>query len=383
MKVQTANRLIGVEEYYFSKKMAQIREMNANGLDVINLGIGNPDMEPDKEVIKCVMETAALSTSHGYQPYRGIPELRNAFSEWYKRIFNAKLSPNNEILPLMGSKEGIMHISMAFLNEGDRVLIPNPGYPAYEAAANLCGAKVLYYHLENKNNWLPDIDAIEKQNLAGVKIMWVNYPNMPTGKRASDTLFEQMIAFGRKHNILIINDNPYALILNPKPTSILAVEGAKDIAMELNSLSKSHNMAGWRIGMVGGSAENIDAILKVKSNMDSGMFLPLQMAGVKALGLGKDWHEKLNNAYAERRKTVFELLNKLGSKYEAEQSGLFIWSSVPEKWGNSEEYSDFLLEKYKLFITPGIIFGSNGKMHIRTSLCVSEERLKECLRRVS
>jgi LL-diaminopimelate aminotransferase len=383
MKVQTANRLIGVDEYYFSTKMAQIREMNSKGLDVINLGIGNPDMEPDKEVINCAISATGMATSHGYQPYRGIPELRSAFSEWYKRIFNVNLSPNNEILPLMGSKEGIMHISMAFLNERDGVLIPNPGYPAYEAAANLCGAKVVYYHLDNKNSWQPDFEAIEKLNLAGIKIMWVNYPNMPTGKRASGSLFEQLIAFGKKHNILIINDNPYALILNPKPTSILAVEGAKDFALEMNSLSKSHNMAGWRIGMVGGSAENIDAILKVKSNMDSGMFLPLQMAGTKALGLGKDWYEKLNKSYAERRKIVFELLNNLGSEYEPEQSGLFIWSSVPEKWENSEEYSDFLLEKYKLFITPGIIFGSNGKKHIRTSLCVSEEKLNECLKRVS
>ncbi|HEY9114799.1 MAG TPA: aminotransferase class I/II-fold pyridoxal phosphate-dependent enzyme, partial [Bacteroidales bacterium] len=297
--------------------------------------------------------------------------------------FNVHLSPNNEILPLMGSKEGIMHISMAFLNEGDGVLIPNPGYPAYEAAANLCGAKKMYYHLESKNNWLPDIDAIGKQNLTGIKIMWVNYPNMPTGKRASDTLFEQLIAFGKKHNILIINDNPYALILNPQPTSILAVDGAIDIALELNSLSKSHNMAGWRIGMVGGSAENIDAILKVKSNMDSGMFFPLQMAGAKALSLGQEWYKKLNDAYTQRREIVFDILKQLGSNHEPGQSGLFIWSSVPEKWENSEEYSDFLLDKYKIFITPGNIFGSNGKKHIRTSLCVSEQRLNECLKRVS
>lgn len=383
MKIQTANRLSGINEYYFSQKLTQIREMNLNGLDVINLGIGNPDMEPDKEVIKSAIESAALTTSHGYQPYRGIPELRNSFSEWYKRIFNVNLSPQTEILPLMGSKEGIMHTSMAFLNEGDGVLVPNPGYPAYEAAAKMVGAEIIHYHLDDKNDWQPDFEAIEKQNLEGVKIMWVNYPNMPTGKRASNSLFKQLIAFGRKHNILIINDNPYALILNPQPSSILAVEGSKEIALEMNSLSKSHNMAGWRIGMVGGSEENIDAILKVKSNMDSGMFLPLQLAGVKALGLGKEWYEELNKSYVKRRKIVFDILNELGSEHKPEQSGLFIWSSVPDKWVNSEEYSDFLLEKYKLFITPGTVFGTNGKRHIRTSLCVSEERLNECLRRVS
>lgn len=383
MKVQAANRLIGIDEYYFSKKMAQIREMNSVGLDVINLGIGNPDMEPDKEVIKTAIESTALSTSHGYQPYRGIPELRNAFSEWYKRIFDVTLSPQTEILPLMGSKEGIMHISMAFLNEGDGVLVPNPGYPAYEAAAKLCSAQVHHYQLLSENNWQPDFATIEKQNLAKVKIMWVNYPNMPTGKRASDTLFEQLVTFGRKHNILIINDNPYAMILNPKPTSILAVAGSKEIALELNSLSKSHNMAGWRIGMVGGSEENIDAILKVKSNMDSGMFLPLQLAGAKALSLGSEWFERLNISYKKRREIVFDILKKLGSTHEAGQSGLFIWSSLPDAWADSEEYSDFLLDKYKIFITPGTVFGSNGKRYVRTSLCVSEERLHECLKRVS
>jgi len=383
MKVQTASRLDEINEYYFSKKMNQIRAMNSMGLDVINLGIGNPDMEPDKEVIKSAIESAAHSASHGYQPYRGIPELRNSFSEWYKRIFNVTLSPQNEILPLMGSKEGIMHTSMAFLNEGDGVLVPNPGYPAYEAAAKMCNAQVNHYQLLNENDWQPDFEAIEKLNLANIKIMWVNYPNMPTGKRASDSLFEQLIAFGSKHNILIINDNPYALILNPKPESILAIDGAKDTALELNSLSKSHNMAGWRIGMVVGSEENIDAILKVKSNMDSGMFLPLQVAAVKALGLGKEWYKQLNTVYIKRRKIVFDILHELGSVHEPGQSGLFIWSSVPDDWENSEDFSDFILEKYRLFITPGTVFGSNGKRFIRTSLCVSEERLNECLARVS
>lgn len=383
MKVKTANRLNDINEYYFSKKMSQIREMNSNGLDVINLGIGNPDMQPHNEVIKSAIESTALSTSHGYQPYRGIPELRNSFSEWYQRIFNVNLSPKTEILPLMGSKEGIMHISMAFLNEGDGVLIPNPGYPAYEAAARMVGARVSYYFLEEANSWQPNFEAIEKQELSNVKIMWVNYPNMPTGKRASDNLFEKLVAFGKKHNILIINDNPYALILNTQPTSILSVDDSKKIALEMNSLSKSHNMAGWRIGMVGGSEENIDAILKVKSNMDSGMFLPLQIAGIKALSLGTDWYEQLNVSYVRRREIVFKILKQLGSSHESEQSGLFIWSGIPENWNNSEEFSDFLLEKYNLFITPGTVFGTNGKRHIRTSLCVSEDRLHESLRRVS
>jgi aspartate/methionine/tyrosine aminotransferase len=383
MKVQTAERLNHINEYYFSKKLSQIRSMPTNGREIINLGIGNPDMEPASEVIRSAVDSASLNSSHGYQPYRGIPELRESFSEWYRRIFHVTLSAEHEILPLMGSKEGVMHTSMAFLNRGDGVLVPNPGYPAYEAAAKMCGAKVNHYHLLQNNNWYPDFNAIEKINLDDVKIMWVNYPNMPTGKRATTSLFDSLIAFGHKHNILIINDNPYSLILNPNPLSILASEGAKEIALKMNSLSKSHNMAGWRIGMVAGSKSHIDAILKVKSNMDSGMFLPIQHAAVKALGLGGEWYEKLNAAYMTRRAIVHQILKKLGSAYETDQSGLFVWSTVPDKWRDAEQFSDHLLKKFGLFITPGSAFGSNGDRFIRTSLCVSEDRLKESLERIS
>lgn len=382
MKVSPANRTQQVEEYYFSKKLQEIAQLTAKGIDVINLGIGNPDMMPAENVISKLRETAENKKAHGYQTYKGIPELRKAFSEWYKREFSVTLSPEKEILPLIGSKEGIMHISMAFINEGDKVLIPNPGYPAYASSTKLCGGEVIYYDLVSENSWYPDFSEIEKNDLSKVKLMWVNYPNMPTGKKASKKLFQDLVNFGLKHNILIINDNPYSFILNDAPMSILSAEGSMDIALELNSLSKSHNMAGWRIGMVAGHQEYIGHIHQVKSNMDSGMFLPLQLAATEALKLGSDWYAQLNAVYQKRRIVVYRLLDLLGCTYEKDQNGLFVWAGMPEKWTNSEQFSDFLLNEYEIFITPGTTFGSNGKNFIRISLCITEPRLEECIKRI-
>ncbi len=382
MRVQTADRLNFINEYYFSRKLSQIREMESKGIDVINLGIGNPDGPPSPEVIASVVSAANNSYSHGYQPYRGIRPLRVAFSEWYKTKFGVDLSPDNEILPLMGSKEGITHISLAFLNKGDGVLIPDPGYPAYESTARISGARCIFYNLDHKNSWCPNFSEIENEGLAGVKLMWVNYPNMPTGSRGSAKLFENLIEFGLKHNILIINDNPYSFILNQRPLSILSVDGAKEIALELNSLSKSHNMAGWRIGMVAGSSDHIDAVLKIKSNMDSGMFLPVQNAAITALSLGDNWYESINIIYRERREIAYEILNSLNCRFDKDQTGLFIWASLPDEWDSSIEFSEHLLNRINLFITPGSVFGANGRSYVRISLTVPAERLRESLARI-
>jgi len=382
MKVNPADRTCLVQEYYFAKKLQQIAQLCAMGKDIINLGIGSPDMMPSENVINALNVSAVKENSHGYQSYKGIPGLRKAFSEWYKRDFGVSIDPEKEILPLIGSKEGIMHISMAFINKGDKVLIPDPGYPAYASSAKLCGAETLIYDLVSQNSWYPDFEAIEKNDLTGVKLMWVNYPNMPTGCKASEKLFTDLVNFGIKHNILIINDNPYSFILNNKPLSILAIEGSKEIALELNSLSKSHNMAGWRIGMVAGNEEYIRHIHLVKSNMDSGMFLPLQMAAIEALRSTPDWYSRLNEAYLKRRVIVYKLLDLLGCTYESDQNGLFVWAGIPHHWTNSEVFSDFLLDEYEIFITPGTTFGLNGLDYIRISLCVTETRLNECIQRI-
>lgn len=382
MKVKPADRTNQVQEYYFSKKLQQIAKLTSQGIDVINLGIGNPDMMPPENVINILRESATKSNAHGYQSYTGIPGLRKAFSEWYKREFFVSIDPDKEILLLMGSKEGIMHISMSFLNNGDKVLIPDPGYPAYASSARLCGAKVINYDLLAENQWHPDFEAIEKNDLSGVKLMWVNFPNMPTGKKASKKLFEDLVKFGLKHNILIVNDNPYSFILNNEPLSILAIEGSKEIALELNSLSKSHNMAGWRIGMIAGNEDYLRSIHLVKSNMDSGMFLPLQLAAIEALKSTKDWYDKLNSVYLKRRLIVYQLLDLLGCTYEKDQNGLFVWAKIPHRWNNSEIFSDFLLEEYEIFITPGTTFGLNGIDFIRASLCVTEARFNECINRI-
>ncbi len=382
MTILPANRISEVKEYYFSKKLREIDELRQQGIDVINLGIGNPDRSPSDEVLIELNETAANKGNHGYQSYIGIPELRQSFADWYNTYFKITLNPATEILPLMGSKEGIMHISMAFLNKGDQVLVPNPGYPTYASVSRLVEAEMINYDLKEELNWQPDFDELEKLDLSKVKMMWVNYPNMPTGANATLELFEKLVAFGKKHQILICNDNPYSFILNDDPLSIFRIEGAKDIAIELNSLSKSHNMAGWRIGMVAANPTFIQYILRVKSNMDSGMFKPLQLAAVKALTLGKEWYKEVNKEYLERRKLVWEIMDTLHCSYDKNQSGMFIWAKIPANITSSIELSDKILNQAHVFITPGTIFGTQGDRYIRISLCSKQEVLKESINRI-
>lgn len=382
MKIQPADRIGTVKEYYFSVKLRQIEQMRAAGKSVINLGIGSPDQMPSDEVIQTLQQSATNPNNHGYQSYIGIPQLREGFSTFYKNSYGVDLCPNTEVLPLIGSKEGIMHISMAFLNPSDEVLIPNPGYPTYQAVTNLVQAKARLYNLTEANGWQPDLVALEKEDLSKVKLMWVNYPNMPTGANANAQVMRELVAFGKKHNIVICNDNPYSFILNPQPSSLLEVEGAKDIVIELNSLSKSHNMAGWRIGMAASNAEFINYILRVKSNMDSGMFRPMQEAAVEALKVDTSWFQIVNKEYGERRQLVYELLDVLGCSYDSEQVGLFVWAKVPKQIKNGEQMSDIILEKANLFITPGFIFGSNGDKYIRISLCANKTVLQESINRI-
>ncbi len=382
MKIKTANRLNVVSEYYFSRKLKEIADMEGKGIDVINLGIGSPDMAPSGDVIDTLIRESRLPGNHAYQSYSGIPALRKAYADWYHRFFGVTLNPENEILPLMGSKEGIMHISMAFLNPGDEVLVPDPGYPAYAAVARLLGAKVRYFRLLENNGWLPDLKALERSGLSGVKIMWVNYPNMPTGTPASYRFFETLIDFGREHHILIINDNPYSFILNNEQKSLLRIPEAKEIALELNSLSKSHNMAGWRLGMLAGHSEYIRAVLQVKSNMDSGMFKPLQLAAVKALKQPESWYRRLNRIYLQRRKIAFEILDTLQCRYDKNQTGMFVWAKIPRGSENSEIFSDTLLKNTGVFLTPGFIFGTAGKRYLRLSLCTEKNRLQEAGARI-
>ncbi len=380
--MKPAERIREVKEYYFSKKLKEIAQMNAEGMNVLNLGIGNPDQAPSAQTIETLISAAERSDTHGYQSYIGIPKLRTAFSDWYSKWFGVELNPDTEILPLIGSKEGIMHISMAFVNPGDQVLIPNPAYPAYAAVSKLVGAEAITYNLEETLSWQPDLDALEQKDLSKVKIMWVNYPNMPTGTPADMEFFRKLIAFGKKHNILICNDNPYSFILNENPKSILAMEGAKDVAIELNSLSKSHNMAGWRIGMVAGSAEHIQYILRVKSNMDSGTFRAMQEAAAVALQNGADWYENINKSYKERRTVVEEILDLVDAEYSTEQVGMFMWAKIGDRYKDAAELSDKILYEAKVFLTPGFIFGSAGERFIRISLCSSMEMLQEAKERI-
>lgn len=356
--------------------------MRNKGIDVINLGIGSPDQAPASETIQTLVTESRKADNHAYQSYAGIPELRKAFASWYQKYFNVDLNPDNEILPLMGSKEGIMHLSMAFVNPGEKVLIPNPGYPAYAAVVRLLGAEAITYQLEESKQWMPDFDALEKLDLTNVKMMWVNYPHMPTGTPATTRLFERLVDFGLKHNILIVNDNPYSFVLNDEQLSILQVDGGKEIAMELNSMSKSHNMAGWRIGMLAGKAEYVQAVLQAKSNMDSGMFRPLQLAAVKALGLGKSWYEQLNATYSKRRKLAFAILDQLKCSYNRNQVGMFVWARIPDEFNDGESLSEKILKESAVFITPGFIFGSVGQKYVRISLCATENRLHEALSRL-
>jgi aspartate/methionine/tyrosine aminotransferase len=383
MIVKPADRTANVQEYYFSQKLAQIDRMRRDGSDVINLGIGSPDQPPSESTVSALIAEAKKSTSHGYQSYSGIPSLRKAFSDWYKKYFYVNLNPDNEILLLMGSKEGIMHISMAFVNPGDEVLVPDPGYPTYSSVTNLVGGIVRKYDLSEENGWLPDLKSLELSDLSKVKLMWVNYPNMPTGVKASVDLFEKLVAFSRKHRILLVNDNPYSFILNKEYISILSVEGAKDTALELNSLSKSHNMAGWRIGMVAGQSDYIKTVLKIKSNMDSGMFLAMQMAAIEALNNPDSWYDSVNSVYIRRRKIVEQIMDLLKCSYDKSQIGLFVWGKIPENIPDCESYVEKILMKSLVFITPGFIFGKNGERFIRISLCATEEKLNEAKNRIT
>ena len=379
--IEVADRLNTVEEYYFSKKLREVNLLIANGKPVINLGIGSPDMQPPQKVIDALVEGLQDAKAHQYQSYQGLPALREGMAKFYKDHFNVSLSPTTEILPLMGSKEGIMHISMAFLNEGDGVLIPNPGYPTYQSVTNLVGAKTVLYELDEANNWLPDLKAIAKQDLNGVKIMWVNYPHMPTGAGATEKLFKDLIAFAKKHNILIINDNPYSFVLNDSPKSIMSIPGAKEVCLELNSLSKTFNMAGWRVGMVVGETNYINHILKVKSNMDSGMFYGIQKGAIEALKCSSMWFVTLNSVYRKRRELVWKLAKALNCTYDEHATGLFVWAKLPSNI-KSEAFIDSILKNNYIFITPGTIFGTKGEGYIRFSLCAQEEELEEAIKRV-
>ena len=377
----TANRLHTVEEYYFSKKLREVNAMKAAGAPIINLGIGSPDLAPPKAVISAITESLTDATAHKYQGYQGLPELRSAMADFYQTHYNVSLNPENEILPLIGSKEGIMHISMAYLNEGDAVLIPNPGYPTYTSVTKLVGADPVFYDLKASSNWQPDLVALEATDLSKVKIMWVNYPHMPTGTLGDQTVLKALVDFAKKHSILLINDNPYSFILNDNPSSIFNIEGAKDVCLELNSLSKTFNMAGWRVGMLTGSAVHLQNVIKVKSNMDSGMFYGIQKGAVEALNSSKNWFEDLNKIYSERRALVWDLATALNCTFETTTSGMFVWAKLPIGL-KSETFIDNLLQKHHIFIAPGTIFGSNGEGYIRFSLCAPKESIQSAIKRI-
>jgi LL-diaminopimelate aminotransferase len=383
MKVKPADRTNSVREYYFSQKLKQIDQMRKSGADVINLGIGSPDQPPSANTVESLYREALKPNGHGYQSYTGIPALRNAFAVWYKTYFNVILDPESEILPLMGSKEGIMHISMAFVNPGDDVLVPNPGYPTYSSVTKLVGGNIKYYDLSGITGWFPDILKLEESDLEKVKIMWINYPHMPSGTKGSYRLFEQLTAFALKHDILLCNDNPYSFILNKEYLSLLAVDGAREIAIELNSLSKSHNMAGWRVGMAAGHKEYISSILKVKSNMDSGMFRAMQAAAAEALSNPPEWYDEVNTHYLSRRKIVEGIMDILGCRYDKSQVGLFVWGRIPDNIQDCESFVEDVLTKVNVFLTPGFIFGSNGERYIRISLCADEVTLAEAKNRIT
>ena len=379
--IELANRLQAVEEYYFSKKLREVRLLLANGKPIINLGIGSPDLSPPQKIISTLTESFLDPKANQYQSYQGLPELREAIVSFYREHYDVYVSPTTEVLPLMGSKEGIMHISMAFLNAGDQVLIPNPGYPTYSSVAKLVGAEPLFYNLTEENNWLPKIEDLEAQDLSKVKLMWINYPHMPTGAKANEASLTQLVAFAKRHQILIVNDNPYSFILNNEPKSILSISGAKDVCLELNSLSKTFNMAGWRVGMVLGKSEFIKAILKVKSNMDSGMLFGIQKAAIEALNCSKLWFVSLNQVYEQRRKLIWKLADALNCTYDKNTSGLFVWAKLPP-FMKSEEFIDLLLKENNIFIAPGTIFGSNGEGYVRFSLCASTEDIEEAIARI-
>jgi len=377
----TAERLHSVQEYYFSKKLREVRGLINQGKPIINMGIGSPDLAPSPKVLETLRDCITDAGAHQYQSYQGLPELREAIADFYQQKFGVSVDPSTEILPLMGSKEGIMHISMAFLNVGDEVLLPNPGYPTYASVTNLVEAVPVTYDLTEENGWFPDLDALSQKDLSKVKLMWISYPHMPTGATATLEQLESLVAFAKKHDILLVNDNPYSFVLANNPTSILSIEGAKECTLELNSLSKTFNMAGWRVGMVLGSEEHINAVLKVKSNMDSGMFYGIQKGAVVALQSGPEWFEELDQVYTKRRELMFQLADKLGCTYDKNAVGMFVWCKLPEGSLSSEAFIDNVLYEKDIFIAPGTIFGSNGEGYIRFSLCVKEEKIKEAIAR--
>lgn len=383
VEIAPAQRLDCIKEYYFSKKNREIAELREAGRDIVALGIGSPDLPPHESVIERLCKEAHRPDVHVYQPYNGAAILRKAFSEWYNKYYNVQLDPASEILPLIGSKEGIMHICMTYLNEGDQALIPNPGYPTYRAAVTLSGGECVEYKLKASNDYLPDFEEMEKQDLSRVKLMLVNYPNMPTGTRSSVELFEKLVAFASKHNILLVHDNPYSFVRNDIRLSILSIAGAKDVALEMNSLSKGHSMAGWRVGVVCGKKEWLQDILRFKSNMDSGEFYPIQAAAAEALSLGEDWFTQLNDVYYSREEKGYELLDALGCTYRKNQAGLFIWAEIPADFeGDCFAFSDKVLKECDVFVTPGGIFGSEGTRCIRISLCVTKEQLQKAIDKV-
>ena len=381
--ITPANRVHSVSEYYFSKKLKEVAQMNAEGKNVINLGVGSPDLPPSQEAINVLCDEAHKPDTHGYQPYVGIPELRKGFASWYKTWFNVTLDPQTEIQPLIGSKEGILHISLAFLNPGDGVLVPNPGYPTYTSVSNLVDATIVPYELKEENGWYPDFDALEKMDLSRVKLMWINYPNMPTGADATVELYQKIVDFGKRHNIIICNDNPYSFVLNESPLSILSIPGAKDICIEMNSMSKAHNMPGWRMAMLASNAQFVNWILKVKSNIDSGQFKPMQLAAVEALKAPKEWYDTMNRTYRKRRDLAGKVMQALNCSYDEKQVALFLWGKIPTNSLGSEAMADKVLYEANVFITPGFIFGSGGNRHIRISLCCKEEMLQEALKRIN
>ena len=382
--IQPANRLSLVSEYYFSRKLKEVAKMNAEGKDIISLAIGSPDMPPSKETIEVLCENAKRADAHGYQPTVGIPELRGAMADFYKRWYGVELNPATEIQPLIGSKEGILHVTLALCNPGDKVLVPNPGYPTYTSLSKILGQEIVNYDLLEENGWQPDFNQLEKMDLTGVKLMWTNYPNMPTGGRATKELYERLVAFAKKHEIVIVNDNPYSFILNrDEHLSILQVEGAKDCCIEFNSMSKSHNMPGWRVGLLATNSTFVQWILKIKSNIDSGTFRPLQLAAAQAYQNSDDWHTEANiKTYSSRRQIAEQIMTTLGCTFDPKQQGMFLWGRIPEKYGDVEELTEKVLHEARVFITPGFIFGSNGKRYIRISLCAKDEKMKEALKRI-
>ena len=381
--IQPADRLAIVSDYYFSRKLKEVAQMNAEGKNVISLGIGSPDMPPSEETIQVLCEQAKRADVHGYQPTVGILELRQAMADWYKRWYDVDLNPATEIQPLIGSKEGILHVTLAFVNPGDQVLVPNPGYPTYTSLNKILGSEIVNYNLREDNGWQPDFDELEQMDLSRVKLMWTNYPNMPTGANATMELYEKLVAFARKHHIVIVNDNPYSLILNQKPLSILNVPGAKECCIEFNSMSKSHNMPGWRVGLLATNAQFVQWILKIKSNIDSGTFRPLQLAAAQAYQNSTEWHEEANiGVYSRRRKLAEAIMQTLGCSFDPNQVGMFLWGRIPESYHDVEELTERVLHEARVFITPGFIFGSNGKRYIRISLCAKEEKLAEALERI-